>query len=141
KKRFYRIADGALLDLESDAFSSVHQLQRQLPMTKKELSDGLVSIPAARSFQIEEALSDAKHHYSDSFKKMLDQLKNPEQLQFSLPEGLQADMRDYQTTGYQWMKTLSHYHLGGILGDDMGLGETLRTLSYILAEKKDKERD
>src|SRR5690606_2948314 len=79
-------------------------------------------------------LDAARHHYSNTFKKMLEQLKDPSSLEFELPENLHADMRDYQITGYQWMKTLSHYHLGGILADDMGLGKTLQTISYFISE-------
>lgn len=139
KKRFYRIPDGALVDLEAEEFSAIQRLQNQIPISKKELEEGKISLPAARSFQIEEALKDVKHQYSGTFRKMLDQLKNPEELQFTLPDDLQAEMRDYQITGFQWMKTLSHYHLGGILADDMGLGKTLQTISYLLSEAQKKQ--
>jgi SNF2 family DNA or RNA helicase len=42
-------------------------------------------------------------------------------------------------TGYNWLKTLNHYHFGGILADDMGLGKTLQTLSFIESEKLKKD--
>src|SRR5699024_2857252 len=41
-------------------------------------------------------------------------------------------------TGYQWFKSLSAYHLGGILADDMGLGKTLQSIAYILSEPSDE---
>ena len=37
-------------------------------------------------------------------------------------------LRDYQKTGYKWLKTLEHYGFGGILADDMGLGKTLQVI-------------
>ncbi len=138
KKRYYRIPNGALIRLESDDFSSFQKLQKTLDLSKKQMEDGKISIPAARSFQVEEALNKTDHRYSESFQQMLEQLKHPEQLQFELPDQLEADIRDYQVTGFQWMKALSHYHLGGILADDMGLGKTLQTISYILSEANDK---
>lgn len=139
KRRFYRIPNGALINLESDDFSSFQSLQKNLQLSKKQMEDGKISIPAARSFQVEEALNKTDYRYSDSFQKMLEQLKHPEQLQFELPDHLDADMRDYQVTGFQWMKALSHYHLGGILADDMGLGKTLQTISYMLSEANEKK--
>lgn len=43
-------------------------------------------------------------------------------------------MRDYQKFGFHWLKTLSHYRLGGILADDMGLGKTIQSIAYIASE-------
>jgi superfamily II DNA or RNA helicase len=56
-----------------------------------------------------------------------------------LPEGLQADLRDYQQKGLDWLQFLSEYQFGGILADDMGLGKTLQTLAHLLLEKQKGE--
>lgn len=48
------------------------------------------------------------------------------------PVGLEADLRPYQKTGYDWLAFLWRHRLGGILADDMGLGKTLQLLSFIL---------
>ncbi|WP_163536478.1 DEAD/DEAH box helicase [Gracilibacillus sp. YIM 98692] len=141
KKRYYRIPDGPLLHLESDSFQAFQKLQEQMQWSKKQIEEDKISIPAARGFQVEQALEKTDNRFSQSFQKMLDQLKNPSQLQFSLPENLEADLRDYQQVGFQWMKTLSYYHLGGILADDMGLGKTLQTISFLLSEINSKSQN
>ncbi|TAE86946.1 MAG: DEAD/DEAH box helicase [Verrucomicrobia bacterium] len=51
------------------------------------------------------------------------------------PVGIQARLREYQTTGFHWMQFLARHELHGILADDMGLGKTLQTITHILAEK------
>ena len=51
------------------------------------------------------------------------------------PAGIQAQLREYQTTGFHWMQFLARHELHGILADDMGLGKTLQTITHILAEK------
>jgi len=38
-----------------------------------------------------------------------------------VPENLETVLRDYQKTGFKWLKTLDYYRFGGILADDMGL--------------------
>ncbi|ENH98429.1 non-specific serine/threonine protein kinase [Gracilibacillus halophilus YIM-C55.5] len=134
KQRYYRIPNGALLQLDGEGFSSFQQLHDNIQFSKQEIEDGKVELPAARSFQVEDALQSDRDTFSNTFQTMLDQLKHPEELEFPLPEGLDAELRDYQHTGYQWMKTLSHYHLGGILADDMGLGKTLQTITYLLSD-------
>jgi superfamily II DNA or RNA helicase len=49
----------------------------------------------------------------------------------ALPEGVHAELRDYQRAGYRWLRFLSNNDLGGLLADDMGLGKTLQTLCVL----------
>ena len=58
----------------------------------------------------------------DSYQNMINRLENGEQTDYiQIPEGLNANLRNYQKVGYQWLKMLDEYHFGGILADDMGL--------------------
>ncbi len=50
--------------------------------------------------------------------------------------GLHATLRDYQLSGFRWMRFLADHGLHGVLADDMGLGKTLQTLTHILTEKE-----
>jgi superfamily II DNA or RNA helicase len=49
-----------------------------------------------------------------------------------LPSGLQADLRPYQKSGFDWLAFLWKHRLGGILADDMGLGKTIQLLTLML---------
>ena len=49
-----------------------------------------------------------------------------------LPATLQAELRDYQLTGYHWLSRLAHWGVGACLADDMGLGKTLQALALLL---------
>lgn len=51
--------------------------------------------------------------------------------QYTLPEGIEAQLREYQIKGYQWLMHLYHHSFGGCLSDDMGLGKTLQTLALL----------
>jgi hypothetical protein len=48
-----------------------------------------------------------------------------------VPPAVQAQLRDYQLGGFQWMCLLDEMGWGGCLADDMGLGKTLQTLSFL----------
>ncbi len=52
------------------------------------------------------------------------------------PDALQAELRDYQQQGVNWLQFLGKYGFGGILADDMGLGKTVQTLAHLLVEKQ-----
>src|SRR5690625_5324337 len=112
------------------------KLINDLDITKDDVADGNIKMPVYRGMQIDE-LIDTRKYYDPSFNKLLEQLRSPEDQVFELPENLDASLRNYQITGYQWFKSLSTYHLGGILADDMGLGKTLQSIAYILSEPSD----
>lgn len=48
------------------------------------------------------------------------------------PAHLQAALRPYQLTGFQWLVFLYEAGWGGILADDMGLGKTVQALAFYL---------
>ena len=54
-----------------------------------------------------------------------------------LPATLQAELRDYQLSGYNWLCRLAHWGVGACLADDMGLGKTLQALALLLARAAD----
>jgi SNF2 family DNA or RNA helicase len=53
-----------------------------------------------------------------------------------LPDGLKAELRSYQKTGFRWMFGLHKNGFGGCLADDMGLGKTLQTLALLVKLKR-----
>lgn len=133
KKRFYRMRSGALLSLEGEEFSSMKQFFQELNIKQPDLQQGHIHMPVYRGAQIDEMIV-ARKNYDPSFRKLLHQLKSPEEQVYAIPDNLQGSLRSYQKTGYQWFKSLSAYQLGGILADDMGLGKTIQTIAYILSE-------
>jgi superfamily II DNA or RNA helicase len=62
----------------------------------------------------------------------IQRLKEIQNLEPKLPSTLQADLRDYQIDGFQWLARLAHWGVGACLADDMGLGKTLQALAVIL---------
>jgi len=62
-------------------------------------------------------------------KRRLREVNNIEEVQ--VPEGIKADLRDYQKEGLQWLHFLDSLKWGGILADDMGLGKTVQILAFL----------
>ena len=53
-------------------------------------------------------------------------------LQPDIPKTLKAELRDYQTDGYQWITRMTGWGAGVCLADDMGLGKTVQTIAFML---------
>lgn len=135
KKRFYRLPSGAFVSLETEEFQAVQHIFREFKPHPSQLTENSIRLPLYRGMQMSEVTEGDKVKYGKHFRRLLNRLKHPEELEFDLPEGLQAELRDYQQSGFQWLKTLSYYRFGGILADDMGLGKTLQSIAFILSEK------
>lgn len=133
KKRYYRLQSGEMLSLEGEEFISIQNFFRDMDIKKSDVQDGKIHMPVYRGTQIDD-LIDTKKSYDPAFRQLLHQLKEPEEQHYELPSNLNASLRTYQNTGYQWFKSLSHYRLGGILADDMGLGKTLQSIAYLASE-------
>ena len=75
----------------------------------------------------------AKVHMSEKLHKLdnFAGIKN-----YPLPAGFLGELRPYQKAGYNWLRFLNEYRLGGCLADDMGLGKTVQTLALLQAEKE-----
>ena len=54
----------------------------------------------------------------------------------ALPEDLDAELRDYQRDGVNWLGFLRDAGMGGVLADDMGLGKTLQALCAVRKGKR-----
>jgi SNF2 family DNA or RNA helicase len=75
----------------------------------------------------------AKVHMSERFRSIesFDGIKD-----YALPQGFSGKLRPYQKAGYNWLRFLNEFHLGGCLADDMGLGKTVQTLAMLQSEKE-----
>ncbi|HLS22777.1 MAG TPA: DEAD/DEAH box helicase [Pseudogracilibacillus sp.] len=134
KQRFYRLKSGSLISLEKDSFRSLHSLFHELGTREVDLENGSIQVPVYKGLQVDELLETEKR-YTPQFRKLLHQLTSPEEQVYTLPDTLEATLRSYQETGFQWFKSLHEYKLGGILADDMGLGKTVQTIAFLLDEQ------
>ncbi|RPF50646.1 DEAD/DEAH box helicase [Aquisalibacillus elongatus] len=136
KKRFYRLSDGTFVPLEDESLTQMTHLLDELNLKPNDLENGSVQLPTYRGLQLEDAVSyGLKKQYNQAFEQLIQDIKSPNQSEAPLPSALHAELRDYQKTGFQWLKSLSRYRFGGILADDMGLGKTLQSIAFLLSER------
>ncbi len=146
RKKFHRLKDGSFLNLEeNDTLNFISSLLKDEEITYKDLERGEIKLPVSRSMYLDRILQkiDANISKDDNYKKIVKEISKKEiEENIQLPKGLKAELRNYQVTGFKWLKILDEYQFGGILADDMGLGKTIQLLavlqSYIEEEKNPK---
>lgn len=134
KRKYYRLANGTLLSLETREFEEIKRFLNAVPNENNDLENGF-RLPFVTGLHLLDATENSNvFKLETSFRQFIDSLQNPDDLKFKLPKRLDPVLREYQKHGYRWMKTLASYGFGGILADDMGLGKTLQSIAFILSE-------
>ena len=146
KKKFHRLKNGEFIDLEeNETMNLLENLKTNLDIDFKEIEQGDIKLPIFRSLYLDRLLKDSKIRNvtkDDTYKNMIDRIDNKDiDENVELPTGLNASLRNYQETGFKWLKTLDSYNFGGILADDMGLGKTIQLVSVILSYIENCEKN
>lgn len=138
KKRYHRLPTGAFISLDSPEFQAAAGLIDELALKPADIEKQMASLPKYRALYLDSLARETSDFFlerSSAFKHMVQDIREPQDVEYPVPAGIQGKLREYQKTGFKWLKSLAHYGLGGILADDMGLGKTLQVLTFILSEK------
>ena len=138
KKKFHRLKNGDFIDLEeNETINFFESLKTNLDIDFKEIEQGEIKLPVYRSLYLDRLLknSNIKNINKDeNYKNIIEKIDNKNiDESMNLPKMLNASLRNYQETGFKWLKTLDSYSFGGILADDMGLGKTIQLVSVVLS--------
>lgn len=135
KKNYHRLKNGEIISLEEKNIKEINKILEEFD--DDEIKGNEIDIPKYRALSLinkfDENLNIEGRKELDN---LLDKIKNARKQNIEIPLPLKNILRDYQVTGFKWLKTLSNLNLGGILADDMGLGKTLQTIALILSENK-----
>ncbi|UJF35807.1 DEAD/DEAH box helicase [Paenibacillus hexagrammi] len=135
KRRYYRMPGGSLMPLESEEFQEIVRFLNEVGFRREDLARSTFQIPMYRGLHLmEKEGAGSSIKISKPLRQLLDNVKNPDHLDFPVPVELDPVLRDYQKYGFQWMKMLAYYGFGGILADDMGLGKTIQSITFLVSE-------
>ena len=146
KKKYYRLKDGSFLNLEENPdIEFLDKIVTGMDLDYDDLEKDSIKLPVSRSLYLNELLKREESinaSKSNEFQKVVNDLeKDNINDEIKVPYEMDDILRDYQKTGFKWLKVLDSYHFGGILADDMGLGKTLQVLAILLDYKqKNKEK-
>lgn len=134
KKKYHRLKDGSFLSLEeNETINFIDNIMQGMDIDYKELEKGELKLPIYRSLYLDRILENMKNTNIKKSEEYQEIINKVEEKNFNeetqLPKNLNANLRNYQKTGYKWLKVLDKYGFGGILADDMGLRKNNSTIS------------
>ncbi len=136
KGRFIQISDGQFLALTQEFKKRLEDINIYAEEFDEHSGEDILIHPLA-AIPLEELTNQAATAADEGWSKHLERIREIQNFVPELPSTLQAELRDYQTEGYNWLARLAHLGVGGCLADDMGLGKTLQSLAIILKHAAD----
>lgn len=137
KKKYHRLSDGRLVDLQERAFQDYRQTLEQWEIAPRDAGSSM-ELPLHKLLAMDESIL-AYAELKNPVREFLNRLERVTERDFPLPAALQAQLRPYQEEGYNWLRMLDEYSFGGVLADDMGLGKTVQALAFAAALLEEKE--
>lgn len=129
ESRFIKLKNGEFLALTNRFKKQLQAIESYGDVTK----DGTVRFHPLAAYAINGIADEAEQLETDSaFKAQIQKLKDAEKKVTKLPSTFKAELRSYQTEGYNWLMKLANWEVGACLADDMGLGKTVQALAAIL---------
>ncbi|WP_286312349.1 DEAD/DEAH box helicase [Romboutsia ilealis] len=136
--RLYRMKNGAYLDLKDKDLEQAFKLIDILNIYND--FDNM-KIPNNKAIYLEKLIEDEDLNFVKGSKYVSNVVKKFNKVKsknYEIPKDLNATLRYYQVSGFEFFKTLSDYEFGGILADEMGLGKTIQTIAFLLSNKDKK---
>ncbi|MGH3279628.1 MAG: DEAD/DEAH box helicase, partial [Trebonia sp.] len=126
------LPDGAYFSLDKPELTALARLIDEAK-TLQDQPDGGLRISRFQAGLWEELSAlGVVGHQAEAWQRQVRGLLAVEEIDpVPVPATINAQLRRYQLTGFQWLTFLWAHRLGGILADDMGLGKTLQTLALL----------
>lgn len=143
KKKYSQLKNGSFLNLQSDDMVKFGDFISRMEIDGEDLLKEYLVLPKYRALYLDQSIMDAgifDIERNQSFKEFVQNIREPEDMEFEIPGNLNGTLREYQKFGFKWLKTLDYYKLGGILADDMGLGKTIQVIAFLLSALNEKGR-
>lgn len=121
--------DGQFYRLDKRELNKLKKLSGKIKNLKKNLKEGW------HRFDILQEIDD--YDSTELDEKVTNILRMTQDFsgikEYMIPKSFNGKLREYQISGYNWLRFLEEFHLNGVLADDMGLGKTVQTICLLLS--------
>jgi superfamily II DNA or RNA helicase len=128
RKRYVQLAKGRFVRIADELRAQLETLDPVLHLGKDGVRTGAEAI-----LVIEAALGKDRIDGDAAWDALSTRLEASKTAQHAMPDGLRAELRDYQREGVEWLLRTSGWARGMCLADEMGLGKTVQTIAILLS--------
>ncbi|MGB3546588.1 MAG: DEAD/DEAH box helicase [Saprospiraceae bacterium] len=124
---FIKLATGEFAALTDELRERILGMEGLLHQRGKKRE--LPTLAAGHFAELAEGLDDLE--VDELWQESLERIKLAQNSRPTLPKNFNAELRDYQLKGFDWLMRLATWGVGGCLADDMGLGKTVQALAVL----------
>lgn len=139
RTKFVQLNDGSLGILPQEWLDKFAAYFRGGEVVKDKIRFPKINVSYIEEVFDYEFLSQEVQEEITTLKKKLQSFKSIKSV--PVPKELNAELRDYQKEGLNWLCFLDEFNFGGCLADDMGLGKTIQVIAFILTQRKHKRKN
>ncbi|WP_213279199.1 DEAD/DEAH box helicase [Chryseobacterium indologenes] len=134
KSKFVQLDDGSLGILPEEWMEKIAAYFHAGEIDEELLKIPKINFTEVTSLFEKEVLSQEVQEELTTYSTKFSKVKNIPQV--NIPATLDAELRDYQHDGLNWLNFLDEFNFGGCLADDMGLGKTIQIIAFILSQRE-----
>jgi len=134
KSKFVQLDDGSLGILPEEWMEKIAAYFHAGEIDEQLLKIPKINFTEVTSLFEKEILSQEVQDELATYSTKFSKVKNIPKV--NIPAALNAELRDYQHDGLNWLNFLDGFNFGGCLADDMGLGKTIQIIAFILSQRE-----
>ncbi|MDR3025461.1 DEAD/DEAH box helicase [Chryseobacterium sp.] len=134
KSKFVQLDDGSMGILPEEWMEKIAAYFHAGEIDEELLKIPKINFTEVTSLFEKEVLSQEVQEELTTYSAKFSKVKNIPKVK--IPAALNAELRDYQHDGLNWLNFLDGFNFGGCLADDMGLGKTIQIIAFILSQRE-----
>lgn len=139
RKKYHRLKNGDVINLQSEDMKQLDQLVNDLQLNVKSL-DQTQNVPLFRSFQVvdQNTFKQLNLDIDADVVTFTNQIKAIKDDDIVINPTFNQILKPYQQAGVKWLLMLEKVGLHGLLADDMGLGKTLQIIAMLESKQRNE---
>ena len=133
KQKYIRIGDNEFITLSSQLSRILKRLDTVTTENRSHLQMSPAGVSLLGDLLDDTSLDIKRNKTIDELRQRIEACSKKSPV---VPKTLQAQLRDYQQEGFEWMSRTTSWGAGVCLADDMGLGKTIQTIALLLEQSE-----
>ncbi len=134
RSKFVELGDGTLGLLPEEWIEKFSNYFRSGEVVKETLRTSKMNFSEVSELYDFEMLDEQVFAEIETYKTRVNDFQSIQEI--AIPKELNAELREYQKEGLNWLNFLDEFQFGGCLADDMGLGKTIQIIAFILSQRE-----